>query len=553
MAYTGSIMSAFDTVSEVLQEVADHSPEMAEFVQEALPRVSAMLQAEDVGWLNMFSGTVGSGDIPGPDIDEVKKSSKLAREMSVGSPLIARGLDLRTSYVWSKGLVIDGEPDLFAPSDGKRGPKDKKTKFFGEPSVQRHLLSSEAHKDMEAAAFTDGHYILLGDDKTKKLHPIPFDEISSVYLNPEYEGEIIAYRRTWTSYPKLGEPGVERSVWYYVDTYTGDRILPEDPKATTTGPTPEVDTTKTVFVKSFNTMVGWPLGVPDALPALKPARTYAEMVQVGLIVSKANAKFAYKTKSTTAAGAQQAAAKASNSKGVGNVAALGNNNDLISIPQANRSYDFNGIRPIASLVATSLNVSVVHILSDPGAAGSSYGSASNLDLPTKRAMVSRQEEWVDFIQRILAWGTGEPMRVSFPSLDDPDPYREGQLLTMVWNSGLVGAEEIRPRMIEVAGVSPLQDKAPTGVMLPNNEKSLNRRDIDADGEGGSSNSSTGVSSTASSPDQGSRNGTGGVSDSTAKDLRNEAALELIMDQMRQLSVQFEALGQVVESRGYLDE
>lgn len=535
MAYNGSIMSAFDTVSEVLQEVADHSPEMAEFVQEALPRVSAMLQREDVGWLDMFSGTVGSSDIPGPDLDQVKESSELAREMSIGSPLIARGLDLRTSYVWSKGIVIDGEPDLFSPSDGKRGPKDKKTQFFSKASVQRHVLSSEAHKDMEAAAFTDGHYILLGDDSSKEVHPIPFSEIDALYLNPEYDGEIIAYRRTWTSYPKLGAQGVQRSVWYYVDTYTGNRVMPEDITKVTSGPKPEVDTTKTLFVKNFNTMVGWPLGVPDALPALKWARFYAEMVNDGKIVSKANAKFAYKTKSTTAAGAQNAAAKASNSKGVGNVAALGNNNDLISIPQANRAYDFNGLRPIAAQVATALNVSVVHILSDPGAAGSSYGSASNLDLPTKRAMVSRQSEWIDFIQRILHWGTKEPMRVSFPSLDDPDPYREGQLLTMVWNSGLVGAEEIRPRMIEVAGISPLLSKAPTGVMLPNNEKSLNRRDIDADGEGGSSGSSNGVSSTASSPDQGTRNGTGGVSDSTAKDLRNEQMAQDLVDLKEQVA------------------
>lgn len=526
-----------------MQEVADHSPEMAEFVQEALPRVNAMLQVEDIGWLDMFSGTVGDGDIPGPDLDQVKEASALAREMSIGSPLIARGLDLRTSYVWSKGLVIDGEPDLFAPSEGKRGPKGKKIDFFRDPSVQRHLLSSEAHKDMEGAAFTDGHYILLGDDKTKRLHPIPFSEITAVKLNPDYEGEIIAYRRTWTSYPKLGAPGVPKSVWYYTDTYTGDRALPEDVSNVTSGPTPTVDTSKTVFVKSFNTMVGWPLGVPDALPALKPAKTYAEMVQVGLIVSKANAKFAYKAKSKTAAGAKNAAAQASNSNGVGNIASLGDGNDLISIPQANRSYDFNGIRPIASLVATSLNVSVVHILSDPGAAGSSYGSASNLDLPTKRAMVSRQEEWVDFVQRVLRWGTGESLRVSFPSLDDPDPYREGQLQTMVWNSGLVSPEESRPRMLSVAGITPLSEKAPTGVMLPNNEKSLNRRDIDADGEGGSSGG-TGVSSTASSPDQGTRNGTGGVSDSTAKDLRNEQMAQDLVD----LKEQVTALAYFLENR-----
>lgn len=541
-------MSAFDVVSETLQDVADLSPEAAEIVAEALPRVNAMLQVEDIGWTELFSGTT-NGDLPGPGLDRIKEVSGLAREMVLGSPLITRGLDLRTSYVWSKGILVDGAPDQFEAGSGtrKRGPKSQKERFFKNRSFIRYVLSAEAFKDMEGAAFTDGSYILLGDDATKELHPIPFSEIDAVYLNPDYEGEILAYRRTWDSFPVLGAPAQTKSVWYYVDSYKGNRVLPEAITAGDPNP-PTVDKGKTIFVKSFNTMVGWPLGVPDALPALKWARIYSELVQVGITVSKANAKFVYKTKSNTAAGASNAAAKASTSKGVGNVAALGNNNDLISIPQANRSWDFNGIRPIASQVATALNVSVVHILSDPGAAGSYYGSASNLDLPTKRAMVSRQEEWVDFIQRVIEWGTGESLAVSFPSLDDPDPYREGQLQTMIWNSGLVHPEEARPRMLAIGGITPTREKAPTGVMTPNNEKSLNRGDIDNDGSGGA-NGGTSVASTASSPDQGTRNGTGGVSDSVAKDLRNEALVSEMFEALKEVSKQVETLALMVESKG----
>lgn len=529
-------MSAFETVSEVFQDVAGVDPRAAEIIQEALPRVQAMLQAEDRGWAELFSGTSG-GDLPGPDLDHVKEASELAREMAFGSPLIARGLDLRTSYVWSKGVVIEGAPTTSKGDEVKRrGPKGKKETFFGDTTVQRHLLSSEAHKDMEASAFTDGHFFLVGDDKTKKVHPIPLYEIDMVYLNPDYSGEVWAYRRTWTSV----EAGRDttKSVWYYVDTYTGDR---KNPEGSNPMPKSQVDKEKTLFVKSFNTMVGWPLGVGDALPALKWARFYAEMVNDGRIVSKANAKFTYKAKNKTAQGAQNAAATASNARGVGNIASLGDGNDLIAIPQSNRSYDFNGLRPIAAQVATALNVSVVHILSDPGAAGSSYGSASNLDLPTKRAMVSRQSEWVEFLQRVIKWGTGEDLAVSFPSLDDPDPYREMQLVTMSWNSGVIHPEEMRDRTLAIGGFTPLETDAPEGVMLPNNEKSLNRSDVDTDSSGGSS---SGVSPTASSPDQGARNGTGGVSDSTAKDLRNEALHEEISALREQVS----ALARFLELR-----
>lgn len=531
-------MSVFDEVADVLQEISSEDPQVQTQVSEAMNRVNMMLQLEDRGWSDLYSGVISGDNVPGPDLELVQSVSEQAREMSYGSPLIARGLGLRQSYIWSKGILLDA-PEAARATKGKRGPKPRQERFLKDPKNVRYFLSQDGFDEMEAAAYNDGHYMFLGDDTTYTGHPLPFYEIDALYLNPDYSGEVWAYRRTYTP----NEPGVKnpksKSVWYYCDTYTGDRKDPEPEN-----PNSEVDKSKTLFVKAFNSMVGWPLGTPDALPALKDARVYAEMKNDGRVVSKANAKFVYKVKNNTAAGAQNAAATVSTSGGVGNVAALGNNNDLISIPQANRSYDFNGLRPIAAQVATALNVSVIHLLSDPGAAGSSYGSASNLDLPTKRAMASRQQEWVEFLERLIKWGTGLDYTVSFPSLDDPDPYREGQLLTMIWNSGLAHADEIRPRMLQVGGVASLKEKPPVGVMMPNNEKSLNRRDVDADGEGGSSTGGTSVSSTAASPDQGTRNGTGGVADSTAKDLRNEQMAQDIVD----LKEQLQALAYFLENR-----
>lgn len=522
----------FQEVSEAFQDIHTEDESTQLQIKEAMNRVNAMLQLEDRGWIDMFSGAISGNDVPGPDLDMVQDISEHSREMSYGSPLISRGLDLRQSYIWSKGVLISAPEEASAPK-GKRGPKSRRDKFFDNDSNIRYFLSPDGFKEMEAAAYNDGHYMFLGDDKTHTGHPLPFYEIDGVYLNPDYSGEVWAYRRTYTPVEPGNKTPEPKTVWYYCDTYTGDR---KNPESGTEGVT--VDKDKTLFVKAFNTMVGWPIGTPDALPAIKDARVYAEMKNDGRVVSKANAKFVYKVKNTSAQGAQNAAGKVSTSQGVGNVASLGNNNDLISIPQANRSYDFNGLRPIAAQVATALNVSVVHLLSDPGAAGSSYGSASNLDLPTKRAMASRQQEWVEFLERLIRWGTGLKYKVSFPSLDDPDPYREGQLQTMIWNSGLVHADEARPRMLEIGGIAPVHESSPAGVMLPNNEKSLNRRDIDADGEGGGTSGSTGVASTAKSPDQGTRNGTGGVSDSSAKDLRNEQLhdkVDLLQAQLAQLA------------------
>lgn len=522
--------------TELLQNISNVDPKVAELVQEAMPRVQMMLQAEDIGWQDLFSYNKDRTD-PSEALEFAKTTSELSRQMTYGSPLIDRGLDLRQSYVWSKGISISGIKD---EGQGARpGPKSKREKFFASHANRRYLLSAEGFKDMESSAYNDGSYFFLGDVKTKTGHPVPISEIDGVLTNPDYSGEVWAYRRNRNIY-KPGQQNPENLVeWIYVDTFTGDKTNPEgdNPQGSVKS---RVNKDKVFFVKTFNTMVGDAVGVPDSLPALLWARIYAEMVNDGRTVSRANAKFTYKVKNNTASGAENAAAKISKSQGVGKVAALGKDNDLISIPQSNRSYDFNGLRPIAAMVATALSVSVIHLLSDPGAAGSSYGSASNLDLPTKRAMASRQSEWVDFLERIIKWGTGEDLKVSFFSLDDQDPYREAQLITMGWNSGVIHTDEMRARMIEVGGFQDINGDAPEGVLVPNNELSLARRDIDTDGTDKGTGATPGSSV---SPDQGVKNGTGGVSDSTAKDLRNESYDE----KLEVISQQISLLAQYMES------
>lgn len=515
-----------EILSELPEDLRDSYESAFERAEEALNRVNTMLNFEDRGWIDMFSGAISDGDITGPDLELAQSTSALSREMSVGAPLVSRGLDLRQSYVWSKGIVITGAPQP-GGDKVKRGPKGKKEKFFADGRIQRYLLSSDAHRDMEDAAFNDGHFMFLGDDKERTGHPIPFHEIDRILLDPDYEGEVIAYRRNYKQSTSFGERK-QRIVWYYVDTYTDARKHPQ-PGSKESDVEIELDKTKTLFVKAFNTKIGWPVGLPDSLAGLKHARIYAEMMNDGRIVSKANSKFANKVKSTNTNTAKDTAAKISKAQGVGNSAVMGKENELISIPQANRAYDFNGLRPVAAQVATAFNVSVVHLLSDPGAAGSSYGSASNLDLPTKRAMVARQREWVGFLERVLRWGTGEDLTVAFPSLDDPDPYREGQLVTMLWGTGVIQPDEMRERSLEIGGFTPNPEKGlPKGVLMPNNKASEKPAAVPS----------------AASPDQGKSNGTGGVSNAASKDLQKESLdMSEMKDMIKELSQQIEVLYQ----------
>ena len=484
-------------------------------LSERLDNVQAMFAPEDQNWTKLFGGL--TEDFPGLSLEQVQDWHAQISEYVVGNPIIKRGVALRHSYIWSKGLNIPG-----VGSEGKtqaaqerRGRKSKLEAFYGHRNTQAYLTSPEAFNEMETSAATQGVYMLVGDDSSKRiLHPITIDEISAILTNPDYKGEVWAYLRVWDAVKPDGttEP---REEWIYTDRFEGVReksILSGGNKRI------KVAQNKTVFDQTFNSQVGWPLGVPDALAAIVWARIYSELMNHGKVMTESLAKFAFKVTQNTKKGADNVGVKMSRG-GTGQTAVIGAGNDLQAVSSAGKAYDFNGIRAVAAQVATALEVSIVHLLSDPGAAGSSYGSASNLDLPTKRAMVSRQNIWVSFLKRVFEWATGEDLNITFPPLDD-DPYRALQGLALIWNTGLISADEMRGPILEAGGITPIHDKAPDGVLLPNNRDSWERSDIDPKDDPNS------VPPTAASPNQGQNLGVSQTS-TDKNDLRNDTIGEML--------------------------
>lgn len=491
-----------EAIVRELQESNSH-------LTEQLNDIRMMFALEDQGWTNLL-GSIGSDDTPGLSLEQLKDVSKKVNEYIVGNPIIKRGTELRASYVWSKGVNIPGAEEV----PGKRGAKSAIYTFVNNPKTKATLTGPEIHGEMERSAVSSGTYLLLGEDSSKKLsHPIPLEDVSGIYCNPNYVGEIWAYQRTWQTVSFAGQKET-RKRWYFTDRYEGTRPASIGEGAASVA----VEQGFTIIDQRFNTHVGWPLGIPDGLVAITWARIYTELMMHGKVMTEALAKFALKVTSQTAKGSANVGVKlASNTAGPGATASLGTGNDLVPLSSAGKAYDFGGIRAVAAMVATSLEVSIIHLLSDPGAAGSSYGSASNLDLPTKRAMVSRQNLWAEFIERVIKWGTGKDVSVTFSPLDDPDIYRESQVVALAWASGAIHPDEIRPRILEVAGIASLHDEAPDGILLPNNKESWERSDIDP---------KDGPSTSTGSPDQGVSNGTGGT-DSALKNDQRESMNSLV--------------------------
>lgn len=472
----------------------------------------AHLAAEDQGWVKILGGNPYD-EGTGLSLDTLKAVSRLVREGIAGSAFPKQANNLRYSYTFGKAFVIPGvEQDADTPAGP--GRKSDLQKFFDNKHNQRYAFSEEAQMAMNAATSSDGMYLFLGDNETKSGRAIPISEVGAVYLNPDFQDEVWAYRRDWDTVDPSGEIKNEQR-WYFTDRFEGK-------KPNTIGPLDEkvqVDKAKTVIDFKANPQLGWALGVPDLMAAHIWNTKYLTMLAHGEEVSGVLATYAAKVKQNTKKGAQSAGVKMQGASGSGPKAfAYGEGNDIDVFSTLGKTYDFDGLRPIASMYAAAAGVSVVDLTASPSSAGSSYGAASALQPGERRSIEARREQWAAWYERLLTWGTNKDVKVTPLSLEEPDQYRKSQIAALAWNTGLVHADEARPEVLKVAGLTSRHKEAPEGVLLPNNKDSWERADIDP---------KDGPATSATSPDQGVSNGSGGMSSTDKNDQRTDKIGEML--------------------------
>ena len=102
---------------------------------------------------------------------------------------------------------------------------------------------------------------------------------------------------------------------------------------------------------------------------------------------------------------------------------------LEAISKSGATIDADSGRPIATMIASALDVPVTMLLSDPGQTGA-RATAETLDQPTELAMSQRRELWTsDFLLPLMQYVIGEAVRAPRGSLKgtirrDPASGRE---------------------------------------------------------------------------------------------------------------------------------
>lgn len=391
-------MSDQDTTTLPTSELASLETRL-EIAEEAALDAERLLAAEDSGWSPL---TGSSSELV--TREQLRRGSRLARLMTIGDPLISRGVNLRVAYVFGQGVSIAAHE---APDGDAAQDVDAVVQAFLEDNAET-FTSAQAREDMERSFATDGNlFLALPTDPSTgrvRVRVIPTDEVHEVIANPEDAAEPWFYERTYTTTTLdlvgAGRQAVTRT--QQVTVYYPDVTYRPSRRPTTLNGHP-IEWDKPVVHGHVNRPTsGTPFGVPDTWAALPWARGYKEFLTDWAGLVKALSKFAFRMTAKNGSRAAQARARleAGPADGIGGTAITPEGQSFEAIGKSGATIDSGSGKPLAGMVAAALDVPVTMLLADPGSTGA-RAVAETLDRPLINTIRMRRDVHATLTRKIL--------------------------------------------------------------------------------------------------------------------------------------------------------
>lgn len=354
------------------------------------------------------------------------------------NPLVKRGLNLRSAYVWGQGVEITARAN--GRETGEQDVEAVIEDFLTDPGNIRTLTGPEARDQLEHQLGTDGNVFVSCFTRPLagqvSVRVVPTDEIVDVICNPEDASDPWYYWRRWneaTFNIATGATSQTAKECYY--PAMGYRpVGAAKPRTINSWP---VRWDAPMMHMAVNRLTGWKFGVPDAYAALDWSRAYKEFLEDWARLMRSLSRYAWRA---TAPGNKAAQVKAALSARASRDRYTGEPNEagadvimspdvaLEAISKSGATIDADSGRPIATMVAAALDVPVTMLLADPGQTGA-RATAETLDQPTELAMSQRRLVWEFFYRALLTYVITESVRAPKGSLKgivrkDPSSGRE---------------------------------------------------------------------------------------------------------------------------------
>ncbi|MFI6296845.1 hypothetical protein ACIBEJ_35010 [Nonomuraea sp. NPDC050790] len=423
----------------------------------------------------------------------LQQITAVCRVYTIKSPLLRRGLSLRTGYVWGQGVQISARATGETGQDVNEVVQD----FIDDPGNRRSLTGDQAHEELERAVYTDGNVFLALFTRPRsgkvQVRTLPWDEITDVVCNPEDRSEPWFYRREWWE-ERRGPDGVQqiRRIAYYPALGYTPAVKPRRLNFPRYGDSGLADVVwdAPVYHVKVNSQLGWRWGIPDSYAAIDWARAYKDFLTDWATLIKALSRFAWRL---TSKGSKQAQARAKlatapatdpysgDPQRAGATALMTPDMALEAVPKSGATIDSESGRPLAAMVAAALDVPVTMLLGDPGTTGA-RATAETLDTPTERSMELRRSVWGEAHRQILdyvidqavkapegplkgkvvreddrelvelAQRTDRTVDISWPDIDDLDPLVLIDAIVKADQTGYVPPLTIVRLLLEALGI-----------------------------------------------------------------------------------------------------
>jgi hypothetical protein len=363
-------------------------------LSESFADVQAQLAADAKGWGGLGDGTHEFSH-------ELRRLKAEDAELAIAlNPLIKRGVNLRTAYIWGQGVTVTIRDEASTGQDIQA----VLTQFWDDPmNGPLCTLDGQIDRERELAGPGEVWLALPTTERGRvRVRPLPAGEVTHIVTDPEDKYTDWFYLREYTVarkphkvlFPALGyRPAIRPDVMdhdaaVYVDRpdLTGVEIRWDSP-----------------VLKFMVNKLG-KRGLGDVFASVPWAVAYKGFLEAWhrIMISLAKYVWQAKTKPDKAQKvAQEILANAARQK-PGDTLISDPGTGIEAISKSGATFDADSGKPLAGMIAAGLGVPVTMLLTDPGISGA-RAVAETLDEPTQLEFGVRRKLWSAVMQEVVGW------------------------------------------------------------------------------------------------------------------------------------------------------